>query len=290
MVKAYTLKIQDLPRALSFSLLFLSVFYCPFLWASQEAMVLVDRAVIYSDQEMTSPIGYISRGKKVKVGEIPRNKAQVYPIIVSGKVAYIRVLDVTTEKESMDSTRLTAERFQKTAEPPFSSRISLAYLGYSSTVSMDKENVSIKDQDSLFWNGVTLRGDVLFKSRWDVEIISNFLTTEKGRETINMVEFGVGGGLRIIDADRFKVRLEGQLLSIPFSTYSIGSSQRLKSFGYSAGGGMNIAMILGEHWGLDLFGGVFYTKLLGFDPPAPYNDISPSFTGMRGGAGFTWKY
>lgn len=290
MVSSYTLKFHQVPRALSFFLLLFFLFYCSFLWASQDALVLADRAVIYSDQEMTSPVGYVSRGKKIKVGEIPRNKAQVYPIIVSGKVAYIRALDVTTEKESMDSTRLTAERFQKTATPPFSSRFSLTYLGHSSTVTMDKENMTIQDKDSLFWNGVSLRGDLLLKNRWDFAVISNFMTTSKGKETFNLVEFGVGGGFRIIDADRFKARLEGQLLSVPFSTYSIGTTQRLKSFGYSAGAGLNIAMILGEHWGLDFFGGVFYTKLLGFDPPAPYNDISPSFMGVRSGAGLTWKY
>src|SRR5687768_7328928 len=83
--------------------LIISLFVCPVLWASQEAIVTADQAVIYADEQMKSPLGYVKRGKKIKVGEVARNRAQVYPIIVSGKIGYIRVLDVSTERDALDS-------------------------------------------------------------------------------------------------------------------------------------------------------------------------------------------
>ena len=73
------------------------------------------------------------------VGEIPRNKAQVYPIVVSGKVAYIRVNDVTTERESMDTTRLTAERFQKNTAPSISGKFAVSYYAFNSTIEIGEE-------------------------------------------------------------------------------------------------------------------------------------------------------
>src|SRR5680860_266278 len=108
--------------------------------AVTDALVMSDRAVIYADQEMTSPIGYVPRGKKIKVGEVARNKAQVYPIIVSGKLAYIRVIDVSTEKDQLDSTRLVAERFQKATKHDPKTRTTLSYFSYTSQISLDTDN------------------------------------------------------------------------------------------------------------------------------------------------------
>ena len=164
MFSFHTHKFQILPLKTIFYLLFLIFFFCPKLWASQDAIVTADRAIIYSDREMTSPIGYIRKGKKISVGEIPRNLAQVYPVVVSGKIAYIRVMDVTTEKESMDSSRLVAERFKKTTLKVKRSKFVASYFLFNSQITLDKENAQLMDKDSVAWNGVSLKGEVDRKS------------------------------------------------------------------------------------------------------------------------------
>jgi hypothetical protein len=60
------------------------------------ARVVVEKAKIFSDIQMTSVIGYIKKGKQIRVGEVPKNKARVLPIIVSNKVAYIQTKDIKT--------------------------------------------------------------------------------------------------------------------------------------------------------------------------------------------------
>lgn len=290
MVTSQTLKFQSFRPIPVFYLIIFCTLFCQQLWASQDAMVIVDKAFIYSDQAMTSPIGYVSRGKKLVVGEIPRNKAQVYPIIVSGKVAYIRVLDLTTEKESMDSNRLTAERFQKTTRSVPQSKFVFSYYGFASQVSQSSSNGLIRDGDSLFWHGLSLKGEVLTRERMDVQLILNYMGTDAEQERYRVFELGLGAALRLINAKKFLLRLEGQLLGVPFSSYELSGDFRVKSFGYSAGGGVNMTWIFNQGWGVEAFGGAYYTKLLAFDAPKPFVDFSSSFAGVRAGLGVNYTY
>lgn len=286
MVKIHHLRIQQLPRATALYLLFLVSFFCPKLWASQEAMVLAERAVIYSDQEMTSPIGYVVRGKKIMVGDIPRNKAQVYPIVVSGKVAYVRVIDVTTEKESMDSNRLTAERFQKSTLPTVSGKFGISYYAFSSTIDIQQE----LEDDQFLWHGVSLKGEVFLKNRFDFQLISNWMQTQKDEFKFRAFEIGPGMGFRLINTKRFLFRVEGQLLAIPYTSYSLGEKFRKNSYGYTAGANAVATIYFNRIWSMELYGGAFRTSMLKFKAPAPYEDIEPVFTGLRAGLGFNINY
>jgi hypothetical protein len=270
--------------------LFFVLFLCPPVMASMEALVVVEKAIIFADSDMTSPIGFIPKGKKVTIGEVARNKAQVYPIIVSKKVAYIRAVDLSTEQDSVDSKRLTAERFQQNVKSlNFGTRFSFDYLKFSSTISTNGvETDKYKNNDTVSWNGVALRGDLLFKNRFDLEVIFNYLNCIKADEEINNFELGLGAGLRIIDSQRVLFKLKAEVLGVPFASFNIERS-RINGWGHTLGGGANLGIIMGESWGLDIFGGFFYTKLRGLDLPSNNKEFSPSFSGLRLGAGLTFK-
>ena len=286
----YSQKFHILPRFLFLYLLFLVFFSCPKLWASQDAMVIADRAIIYSDKEMTSPIGYVARGKKIKVGDIPRNRAQVYPVAVSGKVAFIRVIDVTTEKSSMDSGRLSAERFRKSTEKIYEYKMSASYYRFSSQIALDKSNSNLRDGDSLQWNGVSLKGEVLYWKSWDLQVLLNFMQATQDQETFRIVEFGLGTAYRLIDTKRFLLRVEGQLLAIPFSSYALGDDFRVNGYGLTTGGALNATWNFNGQWGIEGFMGLYYTKTFGYDAPKPYESINPTFVGGRFGLGLNYTY
>lgn len=283
-------KFQILPLKTIFYLLFLVFFFCPKLWAAQDAIVTAERAIIYSDREMTSPIGYIRKGKKIAVGEIPRNKARVYPVVVSGKIAYIRVIDVTTEKESMDSSRLVAERFKKTTLEVKKSKFVASYFLFNSQITLDKENAGLLDKDSVAWNGVSLKGEVLLKNSWDLQVLLNYMTTKVETEKFNVVEAGIGGAYRFIDMKKLIVRAEAQFLAVPFSSYEVGTDFLVRSYGYTLGAGVNSTYLLTKNWGVEGSLGVYKTHLLKFKSPEPYNEISPSFLGARFGVGINYSY
>ena len=270
--------------------LILSLFLCQNIWAAQSAIVMSERAVIYADEQMSAPVGFVRKGKKLKIGENTRNKSQVYPIMVSGKIAYIRVVDVNTEKESVDSTVLAAERFQKNTEDEQKTNYSVSYFNFSSQVSMDKENGGIKDKDSLNWSGVSFRGGAQMSPKWDLDLIFNVMEGKGDIEVFRAVEFGAGGALRIFEKSRFKVKLLGQLLGIPFASYAVKNDIRVNGLGFTTGGGVSLTYKMGKHFGVEGFGGLYYTKLTGFRAASPYQEVTPSFVGNRLGIGLNYQF
>lgn len=283
-------KFQQLRICTPMSIVLLALFYCPNLWAAQDAIVMAEEAVIFADEKMSAPVGFVRRGKKIKVGDVARFKAQVYPLIVSGKVAYIRVTDVSTEKESVDSAVLVAERFQQQTKVEQKSSYSVSFLNYSSQVSLNKQNDRLKNNDPVNWYGVSIRGGNKVSAKWDLDMLLNIMNAKVETEAFRTVEFGLGGAMRFFEKSRFKLRAFAQFLAIPFSTYAVGGDFRVIGYGFTTGAGISSTYLLGKNFGVEGYGGFYYTKLSGFKSPAPYSEISPSFIGTRIGAGINYQF
>ena len=271
--------------AISLCLLILS----PLTMAAQNALISVDRAVIYADQKMSAPIGFLRRGKSVRIGEIPKNKAQVYPIIISGKVAYIRALDVDVVAQKKGAEFQT-ERFQKNTEAEHSSNYSISFVRFASQISLEKDNGGLKDKDNFDFSGISLYGEAAVSNRFDIDIILNYLEGKNGDEVFRIVEVGGGPAFRILDTHRLKLRWFAHLLLIPFTNYAYGDKFRMNSFGVSGGSGLKFDFYFAENWAVEFTGGVFYTKLLEFDAPKNYQSISPSFMGTRTSIGLNYRF
>lgn len=290
MRNSYSLKFQCLPllKAIFFTLLIF--LYCPYSWAAQEAIVIADRAVIYSDIEMKSALGFIRRGKKIAVGDSPRNKGQVYPVVVSGKIGFIRTLDVSTQKEGLDSNRLVAERFQRLTEEKYSGRYGLSYFRFPSQISIERENNGLKDKDALTWHGLSFKGILDFKNLWAMEILFNFMTAKQPQEEFRALEIGIGASYLVFENGKLKTRILGQVLGIPYSSYSFQEDFRVNGYGFSMGSSLALSYRLTSHWELESYAGLYYTQLRGFKAPDPYESLSPSFIGTRLGLGANYSF
>lgn len=66
-------------------------------WSAQIAYVKSRIAYIYSDQDLQSPIGFVRQGKKLTVGDVSRKRGSLLPIIVSGRIAYIKRDDLSVQ-------------------------------------------------------------------------------------------------------------------------------------------------------------------------------------------------
>lgn len=267
------------------------LFWSSLVLAAQEAIVTAEKAVIYADQLMTSPLGYVSQGKKIKVGEIPRNNAQVYPVIVSGKVAYIRVIDVSTEKMDMESKKLVADRFVRAQNVVKAKKFtSLSYLQYASQISLDKQPGALQDKDSLSWQGVALRSGVYLSHRWDFQVVGNYMKTKEGSESFTAAELGVGVGFKVVETRRFFFKWVTDFLAIPFANYSQGTLFRVNGYGFSVGSGLAVNYLFGKYWGLTAQGGFYHTRIMGLSLPSGFDNISPAFTGTRLSLGMSYYF
>lgn len=286
----------SLPQA---SLLLFFIFFCPFLWAAQEGIVIVEKAVIYADKTMTAPVGYITKGKKVTIGEVPRNKAQLYPIVVSGKIAYIRVIDINTEIDHLDTNRLVAERFIQISRKKVEASYSISLFTYPTQISLDKSPDELKNKDAFVWNGFQVKGITRSSTSWDLGIVIGYAEGKENIEAFRMIELGPEFSYRIYTGDFFIFRWQNQILAVPFSTYSLGSIARVNGYGFSTGTGLNANWVFGDKFGLEAYGGFYYTKLFSFDLPDPSQagttnpkqiTLNPSFVGTRIGIGMTYQF
>lgn len=283
-------KLRPVRNSIFISVVLFSTILSQHLWAAQNAVVTTVKAIIYADEQMSAAVGFVSKGKKVKVGNKARNRAQVYPIIVSGKIAYIRVIDVSTERESEDSRVLVAERFLKSTQVEQKYIYSATLFNFSSQINLDKENDALKDKDSVNWYGVGIRGGSQISPRWDFDVLFNYMTAKVEQEVFRAVEIGIGGSFRIFEKGQFKLRSFVQLLGVPYSSYALGDEFRVNGYGFSTGAGLNSSYRMGQHWGAELFAGFYYTKLTGLKSSAPYNPIAPSFIGSRLGLGVNYQF
>jgi hypothetical protein len=109
-------------------------------------------------------------------------------------------------------------------------------------------------------------------------------------EVFRVVEFGLGGSIHMYDKSRLKIKGFVQFLAIPFASYALADEFRVNGYGFSTGAGMNLAYRLGKNFGLETYGGFYYTSLAGFKSSVPYDAIAPSFIGTRLGLGINYQF
>lgn len=68
----------------------------------QVARITVPRAIVYSDESMNSPLGYISNDKLITVGNPRKKNPELVPLVVYGRLAFIELKNIHYESESME--------------------------------------------------------------------------------------------------------------------------------------------------------------------------------------------
>jgi len=67
-------------------------------YCAQSATVKAQKAILFSDPKAQNPIGHLRKGKRIRVGEVPKTKRKMLPIVVSGgRVLYIQKKDIELE-------------------------------------------------------------------------------------------------------------------------------------------------------------------------------------------------
>jgi len=66
------------------------------------ARVIVPKAVVYSDENMNSPLGYIFNDRLVTVGNPRKKNPDLVPLVVYGRLAFIETKSIHFENESIE--------------------------------------------------------------------------------------------------------------------------------------------------------------------------------------------
>lgn len=65
--------------------------------------IAAPRAIVYSDENMSSPLGYISNDKFIKVGNPRKKNPDLVPLVVSGRLAFIENKNLRYEDEALEN-------------------------------------------------------------------------------------------------------------------------------------------------------------------------------------------
>lgn len=174
-----------------YCVLFSALIFSQTGWSGQTAYVKSRIAYIYSDQDLQSPIGFIRQGKKLTVGEISRKRGSLLPIVVSGRIAYIKRADLSLQDALVNTL------------------IGKGYTEHELVIKEEKE-------DKLTENNYFVFTYNLFNPGPQWEEMTGSLNNDSAKTMTNLnflIEhhpeiynyfFGVGGGYYTLSLDDFK--------------------------------------------------------------------------------------
>lgn len=68
----------------------------------RNARVIAPKAIVYSDENMNSPIGYIPNGKLIIVGRPRKKNPDLLSTVVYGRLAFIEAKNISLEEDSLE--------------------------------------------------------------------------------------------------------------------------------------------------------------------------------------------
>ena len=272
-------------------------FFCLFSLnsnAAQWATVIAEKAIIYSDLEMSSAIGFVSKGKKVRVGEVARSKGRLLPIVVSNKIAYIHLKDIQAEDKYVELTSAT-ERLKKQAKI-VKDQSQLALTGgtfFSTTSSAEFGTENAQTYTTGGFNGYyeNKLTDSIYRSGLHYSIF-----TEEQTEnvfTFSYLSIPIDFYFSVIETRFYDFLVYAGLNIIPFAEYKLGTDYTLNGYGGGANAGAEMIFNLTSRISIHVESGYQYNYITGFEfPQVDNNPETASFTltGLKTLASLSYKY
>lgn len=264
-------------------------------FAAQWATVIKDQAVIYSDQQMTSEIGFIKRGKKIRVGEVARNRGTLLPIIVNNKIAYIKINDIKTATDEKLVVSAVARKRERSKEKEKESRLGLSYKRFLSNI----EAIDNSDSSEAFaFNGGALIGYMknnFTRTTYSAEIGYMTSTDDEELNEFNLYFINFDVMFRILDFQNLQLSLFTGLTLIPLSEYSYDGLFTANSQGIGGYGGAELYLGLNKSFGLHARAQYTYIQMTGYEIPksevvgvdATYD---PSLSGLSFTGAITYEF
>lgn len=259
--------------------------------AAQWAKVTSDKAVIYADQQQLAPIGYITKDKKVRVGEVLRNSGKLLPIVINGKIAYIQVedLDISYSQKVLltPAQRLAKKATEKTIEQ----RIAITYNGMATSLDTTEGT-----SETVLLNGGGIRGYfVNFKKRRTWRMGLDYITSDINDYSLSMASLTGEFAYNLIQTGPYDFHIYGGFSVIPFSQFSRGEDFTENGYGGGVSAGIEMIFKFTDVIGLHLDGNYQYNQLFFQLNDAVKNELNvdtfePSFHGFKFSAAISFNY
>lgn len=270
------------------------MFLCLFrAHAAQWATVVVDEATIFSDVQMTSVIGFIRKGKRVRVGEVAKNRGRLLAIIVNKKIAYIQLDDISTIQNS-DQIFNATERIKKKMNEKVDEKKIAIYAGSMlANVDFASTEKNEENYNLLFYN-LGVRG--YYRKLGEPTGIRagfEYMYGPKDEETLSWVSFNVDYTWPAVASSGYDLLFFVGGMLVPYAEYEVDSLFAITGNGLGGQVGVDMKFDLPGRWSLNLDGAYFLLKLFEIDLPdnAFYGrTLNPLINGLKTTAAFTYDF
>lgn len=261
--------------------------------AAQWAVVKVDKAVIYSDKTMVSSIGFIAKGKKVRVGEVVRNKGRVLPIVINNRIAYIKVRDINISS-NLENLKKSTNRFSENIERKLS-ETRIMFLGSTMLANIDLNDDidDVKNYNALFLGGAIKGKYVDLPSRRAIRSGIEYHTGQKNEHTLSWVSIPTGLGFNLIDSLFYKLNYHYGLDFVPYAEYKYKDLFKVQGYGFGFHSGVDMSFDLSKSFSINIEANYQYAKFFNFNLPTNVlypEKIEPSLHGAKILAGLVYIY
>lgn len=245
-----------------------SIFFIENSFAARWASVVVNKAVVYSDVQMSSAIGYIKKGKRVRVGEVAKNKGRLLPVIINKRVAYIKIedLNIATDIRTLQTVTERVRKAQNRKEVETSIG---AYGGiYRFNTYRDKDFKEYEgDTDFQTMYGLGLVGYYRnLKRNFNLKVSLEAMRYEEDDTSITYYTVPVGYQIYTKEiGENSRVDLYGSLLLLPFIEAKFSDELILNGNGVGFGFDVEYVKKLNNKFNFHLEGNYSVIKQFGFD-------------------------
>ncbi|MGI4992707.1 hypothetical protein ACRXCV_08765 [Halobacteriovorax sp. GFR7] len=209
------------------------------------------QTIVYADVNLSAPIGYIRSGRKIKVGDNDLKQGTIVPLVVSGKIAYVRTNDISysvsgTKLEHVpeitdhDVRTIFTNDAQRLKENSF---ISLDYARLEAGTEWDDFQAKYANETSPAFNRFNLAIEYRDpKHRHGFKITLGYLTASATYSSINSVLGELQYQFRFINRNSFVAEgFAGIILTGDFEQENFGEKATGMAYGYNIGGRIRFA-------------------------------------------------
>jgi hypothetical protein len=233
------------------------------------AKVIVARAVVYGDENLISPLGYLPNGKLLYVGNPRRVNNEIVPTIISGRLAFLELRDIEYQDEKIDE-RNSKSGFLKEHNIDIvltkpedklneNNSVYFQFGGFSSGNNMQQVTYDLEGKSASFMTNIGsffIHREPTSKFFWGASFEYNYLKSQDMR--FKAFLFGPNFGYSLIRNFAFSLEVIANLDLSSAAYYEIDNNYSEDPQGFLWGPQMGIRFITSPNTRYKIFGSLTY--------------------------------
>lgn len=247
------------------------------LFAAQDAIIRSEHAIIYADIEMTAPIGYVSQGKKVRIGNTTKTLNRLYPIVVNNKIAYIKKEDLTLKSEA---TMNLKTRFKEGKYVYKNNSYGLGLIGTMTSINFSLTHDKMKNENLNFMGITANKTQTLRKNSHYESYYLNYKKAESTTQHFSELALAYERSWLVFESDIINVKPKLGASISPYVNYEIPGIFSKRAYGFGAYLGLDLSKMVSRNFESVFSTSYSYSRYMGLDLPAPYPSTSATLMGF----------